>query len=115
MPDYMVMGERDVADMTEMSMPLPDTTLPMMLGEGPHGSVEMGVVVSILKVRKNIPHGAYVDLGWYTHPQGHQAYGYTGELPETAKQFSPSNNLLEPTTSPVVSRYQAVKPNFHKG
>jgi hypothetical protein len=114
-PDYMVMGERGMADMTEMSMPLPDNTLPMMTGEGPYGSVEMGGMFSMLKVRKDIPHGVYVDPGWYTHPKGQQAYEYTGELPETAKQFSPGNKLLEPTTSPVVSRYQAVKPNFHKG
>ena len=107
MPDYMVMGERDIADMTEMSMPLPDNTLPMMTGQGPYGSVEMSGIFSMLKVRKDIPHGVYVDPGWYTHPKGQRAYEYTGELPETAKQFSPRNKLLEPTTSPVVSRYQA--------
>ena len=27
----MVMGERGMADMTEMTMPLPDNTLPMLL------------------------------------------------------------------------------------
>ena len=34
-PDYMVMGERGMADMGEMEMPLPDNTLPMMTGSGP--------------------------------------------------------------------------------
>ena len=34
-PDYMVMGERGMADMAEMEMPLPDNTAPMMGGEGP--------------------------------------------------------------------------------
>ena len=29
-PDYMLMGERGMADMGEMEMPLPDNTLPMM-------------------------------------------------------------------------------------
>ena len=33
-PDYMVMGERGMADMGEMEMPLPDNTLPMMTGPG---------------------------------------------------------------------------------
>jgi hypothetical protein len=33
-PDYMVMGERGMADMGEMEMPLPDNTLPMMTGRG---------------------------------------------------------------------------------
>jgi hypothetical protein len=36
-PDYMVMGERGMADMGEMEMPLPDNTLPMMTGQGPFG------------------------------------------------------------------------------
>jgi hypothetical protein len=36
-PDYMVMGERGMADMGEMEMPLPDNTLPMMTGHGPFG------------------------------------------------------------------------------
>jgi hypothetical protein len=34
-PDYMVMGERGMHDMTEMEMPLPDNTAPMMTGTGP--------------------------------------------------------------------------------
>ena len=34
-PDLMVMGERGMHDMTEMSMPLPDNTAPMMAGQGP--------------------------------------------------------------------------------
>ncbi len=34
-PDYMVMGERGMADMGDMQMPLPDNTLPMMTGRGP--------------------------------------------------------------------------------
>jgi hypothetical protein len=41
-PDYMVMGERGMADMGEMEMPLPDNTLPMMTGDGPFGPLEMG-------------------------------------------------------------------------
>jgi hypothetical protein len=28
--------------MAEMEMPLPDNTIPMMTGQGPYGSVEMG-------------------------------------------------------------------------
>ena len=41
-PDYMVMGERGMADMGEMEMPIPDNTLPMMTGTGPFGPIEMG-------------------------------------------------------------------------
>ena len=31
-PNYMVMGERGMKDMTEMEMPLPDNTAAMMTG-----------------------------------------------------------------------------------
>ena len=41
-PDYMVMGERGMADMGEMEMPLPDNTLPMMTGQGPMGAAGDG-------------------------------------------------------------------------
>jgi len=50
-PDYMVMGERGMADMAEMEMPLPDNTLPMMTGQGPYGPVEMGGMFTLMKVR----------------------------------------------------------------
>ena len=72
-PDYMAMGERGMADMTEMSMPLPDNTAPMMTGQGPFGSVEMGGMFSVLKVRRGQPHGDYRDPGWYAHPPGTSA------------------------------------------
>jgi len=68
--------------MAEMEMPLPDNTEAMMTGQGPFGSVEMGVMFSILKVRADQPHGDYSDPGWYEHPEGTVAYEYTGELPE---------------------------------
>lgn len=40
LPDYMAMGDRGMADMGEMEMPLPDNTLPMMTGRGPFGASE---------------------------------------------------------------------------
>ena len=52
-PDYMVMGERGMKDMTEMEMPLPDNTAPMMAGQGPFGAVGMGGMFSMVKVRKD--------------------------------------------------------------
>ncbi|HIL22784.1 MAG TPA: copper oxidase, partial [Alcanivorax sp.] len=58
-PDYMVMGERGMADMAEMEMPLPDNTVPMMTGDGPFGSVEMGGMFTMLKVRADQPAGDY--------------------------------------------------------
>jgi len=77
-PDYMVMGERGMADMAEMEMPLPENTAPMMTGDGPYGSVEMGGMFSVLKVRANQPRGDYSNPGWYVQPKGTQAYEWTG-------------------------------------
>jgi FtsP/CotA-like multicopper oxidase with cupredoxin domain len=64
-PGYMAMGERGMADMTEMEMALPENTLPMMTGKGPFGSLEMGGMFSVLKVRRDLPAGRYEDPGWF--------------------------------------------------
>jgi FtsP/CotA-like multicopper oxidase with cupredoxin domain len=81
-PDYMVMGERGMADMTEMSMPLPDNTLPMMSGDGPYGNLQMGGMFSVVKVRKEQAAGDYADPGWFEQPAGTSAYPYAADLPE---------------------------------
>ncbi|AUN95811.1 multicopper oxidase family protein [Pseudazoarcus pumilus] len=84
-PDYMLMGERGMADMGEMQMLLPEQTLPMMTGTGPWGPVEMGGMFTMLKVRANQQPGDYSDPGWYAQPAGTQAFEWTGELPEPAR------------------------------
>jgi len=85
-PDYMVMGERGMADMGEMEMPLPDNTLPMMTGQGPFGPLEMGGMFTVVKVRDGQAQGDYRDPGWYRHPPGTQAFEWTGELPAAARE-----------------------------
>jgi len=77
-PDYMAMGQAGMADMSTMRMPLPENTLPMMLGEGPFGGVEMGGMFSLVKVRKDQRRGDFGDPGWFKHPAGSQAYEWTG-------------------------------------
>ncbi|RYY97316.1 MAG: copper oxidase [Comamonadaceae bacterium] len=69
-PDYMVMGDKGMADMGAMEMALPDNTLPMMSGQGPFGAAEMGGMFTLLKVRRDQKPGDYRDPGWYRHPAG---------------------------------------------
>ncbi len=83
-PDYMVMGERGMADMGEMQMELPDNTLPMMTGQGPYGPIEMGGMFTTLKVRRDQKPGDHSDPGWFKQPTGTQAYEWTGAPPAAA-------------------------------
>ena len=83
-PEYMPMGTAGMADMAEMSMPLPDNTIPMMTGWGQFGAIEMGGMFSVVKVREGIAAGDYADPGDYEHPEGTVAYEWTGELPDAA-------------------------------
>ncbi|MDA0226273.1 MAG: copper oxidase, partial [Proteobacteria bacterium] len=85
-PEYMVMGERGMADMGEMEMPIPDNTIPMMTGQGPFGAIEMGGMFSVLKVREGLGRNDYKDPGWYKHPPGTVAFEYTGEAPRAARK-----------------------------
>jgi FtsP/CotA-like multicopper oxidase with cupredoxin domain len=76
-PGYMAMGERGMAEMTdmvEMGMPLPENTLPMMMGTGPFGPLEMGGMFTVIKVREDQAPGDYRDPGWYRHPPGTVAW-----------------------------------------
>jgi len=84
-PDYMVMGERGMADMAEMQMPIPDNTAPMMGGQGPFGSVEMGGMFSVLKVRRDQKPGDYTNPGWFKHPPGTVAHEVDGAMAAPAR------------------------------
>ena len=99
-PDYMVMGERGMADMTEMQMPLPDNTAPMMGGAGPFGSVEMGGMFSMLKVRRNQKPGDYRNPGWFRHPKGSIAYELQGALPAPPRSGSTGAAAMPPQARP---------------
>jgi len=105
-PDYMVMGERGMADMGEMEMPIPDNTLPMMTGTGPYGPVEMGGMFTTLKVRKTQKPGDYRDPGWFKQPAGTQAYEWRGPLPEPKRPVAPA-------ASAAPAELKAVKPTSH--
>jgi len=100
-PDYMVMGERGMADMAEMEMPLPDNTLPMMSGQGPFGGVEMGGMFSVVKVRRDQKPGDYRDPGWFRHPPGTVAYEWTGQLAEPARSQSAGRGSMPLKQAPA--------------
>jgi hypothetical protein len=95
------MGERGMADMAEMEMPLPDNTAPMMTGDGPFGSVEMGGMFSVLKVRADQKPGDHSDPGWFDHPPGTSAYEFTGALAEPARTRSEGRSAMKPVARPA--------------
>jgi hypothetical protein len=110
-PDYMVMGERGMADMGEMEMPLPDNTLPMMTGAGPFGPLEMGGMFTVVKVREGLARNDYNDPGWFKHPQGTVAHEWTGITP-VASHASPENKRAAQTA--LVEREVRIrKPTGH--
>jgi hypothetical protein len=48
----------------------PANTLPMMMGQGPYGNLEMGGMFTVIKVRDELAAGDYRDPGWYRAPAG---------------------------------------------
>jgi FtsP/CotA-like multicopper oxidase with cupredoxin domain len=74
-PGYMAMGETGMAEHADHvdHMAGPKNTLPMMMGKGPFGNIEMGGMFTVVKVRDHLQ--SYdKDPGWYKHPQGTVAY-----------------------------------------
>jgi manganese oxidase len=109
-PDYMVMGERGMADMGEMEMPLPDNTYPMMTGTGPFGPIEMGGMFTTLKVRANLGANDYRDPGHFAHPPGTVAREWTGALPA---QPQPTGQPAAPNPTANAPLPTVKKPSNH--
>lgn len=80
-PGYMTMGEHGMGEhqshVDAGHMPGPVNTLPMMMGRGRYGNIEMGGMFSLVRVRDHL-HG---NPGLYAAPDGTQAYTTT-EVPE---------------------------------
>jgi len=106
-PGYMLMGDKGMADMAEMGMELPHNTAPMMAGDGPHGSLGMGGMFSVLKVRKGQKPGDYTDPGWYQPPPGTRAYEWQGHAPNSHE--APSD-----ASKPAAMEVQVRKPQHHQ-
>jgi FtsP/CotA-like multicopper oxidase with cupredoxin domain len=74
---HMTMGEmsdhskhmtmRDMSDHSEQ-MVMPENSIAMMGGNGPHGLIDMGGMLTVLKVREHLT--SYADPGWYQAPRG---------------------------------------------
>jgi len=78
LPGYMAMGEAGMAEHQEHTdsghMSGPENTLPMMMGTGPFGNLEMGGMFTVIKVRDDLAAGDYRDPGWYPNPKGTVAH-----------------------------------------
>ncbi len=72
LPDYMPMGEHGMAEhqthIEHGHHSGPANTLPMMMGKGPHGNIEMGGMFTLVKVRNDVQAGDFSDPGWYRSP-----------------------------------------------
>jgi hypothetical protein len=53
----------------------------MMSGEGPFGSLEMGGMFTVVKVRDGLSPDVWQVPGWYEHPAGSMAREWEGERP----------------------------------
>jgi FtsP/CotA-like multicopper oxidase with cupredoxin domain len=71
-PGYMTMGQNGSAEMSEMAMSVPKNSIPMLGGKGPFGTITMGGMFTLLKVRDQLD-DPDKDPGWYQYPAGTQA------------------------------------------
>ena len=60
----------DMSDHSEQ-MAMPENSFSMMGGNGPHGIIDMGGMLTVLKVREHLT--SYADPGWYQAPRGTMA------------------------------------------
>ncbi len=113
-PDYMVMGERGMADMGEMQMPIPDNTLPMMSGQGQFGAIEMGGMFTTVKVREGLAKGDFKDPGPYGFPKSTVAYEWPGESLNPHR--APTSRMTEtnPTTGRAIGKREEIILNVRK-
>jgi len=67
-PGYMTMGTAGMGGMADMRMRIPPNSLPMRGGPGPFGTIEMGGMFTVVKVRDepDAPNAG----DWYAHPEG---------------------------------------------
>jgi hypothetical protein len=74
-PGYMTMGQHGMGEMMQMEQP--DNSISMKGGEGPFGTIDMGGMFTVLKVRASLT--GDTDPGWYEHPAGTVAVEATAD------------------------------------
>jgi FtsP/CotA-like multicopper oxidase with cupredoxin domain len=77
-PGYMAMGQFGMGGM--MMMGAPPNSIPMLGGEGPFGTIDMGGMFTVVKIRENLK--SYADPGWYEYPKGTVASPVEGSKAE---------------------------------
>jgi hypothetical protein len=105
LPGYMSMGENGMAEHAEHSgmghVKGPPNTLPMMMGKGPFGNLEMGGMFTLIKVRDGIAPGDYRDPGWYRNPPGTVAKRISADPEFGAPVRAPALAPAAPAETPV--------------
>ncbi len=66
-PGYMTMGQAGMSEMANMHMEQPRNSISMVGGKGPYGTIDMGGMFTILKIRAHLAGDA--DPGWYEPPR----------------------------------------------
>jgi hypothetical protein len=77
LPGYMTMGEAGMGEMSDMKMAAPGNSIPMLGGVGQFGSIDMGGMFTLVKVRQELT--GYDDPGNYSFPAGTVAAPATAE------------------------------------
>ncbi|MEK6375946.1 MAG: copper oxidase [Acidobacteriota bacterium] len=73
-PNTMLMGTTGMGDMAEHQgmMAMPRNSIAMLGGVGPYGTIDMGGMFTVVKIREDIDYDR--DPGWYRQPPGTSAY-----------------------------------------
>ena len=67
-PGYMAMGQDGMGKMADMSMAVPPNSVPMAGGPGPFGTIDMGGMFTVVKVRDHVD--GFGNPADYVHPPG---------------------------------------------
>jgi hypothetical protein len=76
-PGTMAMGAAGMGEMSTMRMAQPRGSITMLGGDGPHGTIDMGGMFTLLKIRDRLTGAG--DPGWYESPPADVAIEATAD------------------------------------